>query len=87
MKRCAEGGLKTGQAESVVDTLAQNPAQMRFPLQDQNVPDSLLVKPDRGRQPRRAASHDDNIYIFLANLHHSTSSRTLPKNIWEPVLA
>ena len=72
----AQRFAKAGQAEAVVDALAQNAAQVRFALQNQQIAHALFVQGYGGCKARRAAANDD----YFSVLHAPSSSRTLPVN-------
>ncbi len=71
--RAAEGLAEAGQAEAVMDTLAQNAAKLLFPLDNENVVHALLFQLDGSRKSGGAAADNDYIMRF----HYFTS----PTNI------
>ena len=76
--------MKPGEAEAVVDALAQNAPQLLLPLQHHHVGDPFLVELHRGGQAGGAAAHHHHVHMlqrqFLHDIrfHHSASSRTFP---------
>jgi len=62
--RPAQAFPEPGQAESVMYALAQDAAQVLFALQDQDVRDTQRAQFDRCGEAGRAASYDDDVFIF-----------------------
>lgn len=66
-------------AEAVVDALAQDAAELRFPLHDQKIAAAVLPQAHGGRKARGPAAHDQNADFLLCHV------RTLPVNTRLPV--
>ena len=71
--RAAEGLAEAGQAEAVMDALAQNAAKLLFPLDNENVVHALLFQLDGSRKSGGASADND----YIMHFHYFTS----PTNI------
>ena len=73
---------EAGEAETVVDALAEDAAGLALPLQHHHVLHALLPQADGRRQAGGAAADDHGLMVF--QVHASPPPFTLPVNIQEP---